>query len=250
MTQTHLYVQELGHMERTVHDLASRIDPPKWTLYSNSEYGFRYAEKGALQAIVQKMARVVSSLRAAQILLNQGYVQEHAAICRMVDESSEDITFLSLGMIYGETNLHKKFLEDFYLEEFDDASRPAQTRIKRSNTPRDKIHGYLTSNPSAGTDPSSSKAAIQVVHKTFSGFVHGASPHIMETYGGPPMRFHMTGMLGTPLWPGYAESYAAATSLADALALIARHTFRHRPGISKQRKPRSKPHKSMTQKSC
>ncbi|MGF6859279.1 hypothetical protein OKW29_008190 [Paraburkholderia sp. CI3] len=34
---------------------------------------------------------------------------------------------------------------------------------------------------------------------------------------------------------------AAATSLADALALIARHTFRHRPGISKPRKPRSKP---------
>ena len=53
-----------------------------------------------------------------------------------------------------------------------------------------------------------------------------------------------------PLLPSLLLGIAAATSLADALALIARHTFRHRPGISKQRKPRSKPHKSMTQKPC
>jgi hypothetical protein len=52
------------------------------------------------------------------------------------------------------------------------------------------------------------------------------------------------------LMPSLLLGIAAATSLADALALIARHTFRHRPGISKQRKPRSKPHKSMTQKPC
>jgi len=43
---------------------------------------------------------------------------------------------------------------------------------------------------------------------------------------------------------------AAATLPADALALSARHTFHHRPRISKQRKPHSKPHKSMTQKRC
>lgn len=51
-----------------------------------------------------------------------------------------------------------------------------------------------------------------------------------------------------PLLPSLLLGIVAATSLADALALIARHTFRHRPGLSKQRKPRSKPHKSMTQK--
>jgi hypothetical protein len=53
-----------------------------------------------------------------------------------------------------------------------------------------------------------------------------------------------------PLLPSLLLGIAAATLLADALALIARHTFRHRPGISKQRRPRSKPHKSMTQKPC
>ena len=53
-----------------------------------------------------------------------------------------------------------------------------------------------------------------------------------------------------PLLPSLLLGVAAATSLAHALALIARHTFRHRPGLSKPRKPRPKPHKFMTQKAC
>ncbi|WP_243672522.1 hypothetical protein [Paraburkholderia kirstenboschensis] len=53
-----------------------------------------------------------------------------------------------------------------------------------------------------------------------------------------------------PLLSSLLVGIAAASSLADALAFIARHTFRHRPGISKPRKPRSKSHKTMTQKPC
>jgi hypothetical protein len=52
------------------------------------------------------------------------------------------------------------------------------------------------------------------------------------------------------LLPSLFLDIVAAISLAGALILIARHSFRHRPGISKQRKRRSKPHKSMTQIPC
>src|SRR5260370_39194838 len=53
-----------------------------------------------------------------------------------------------------------------------------------------------------------------------------------------------------PLLPSLLLAIARATSLPAALALIARHTFGHRPGISKQREPRPKSHKSRTQKPC
>jgi hypothetical protein len=39
---------------------------------------------------------------------------------------------------------------------------------------------------------------MTTIHETYSGYIHGASPHIMELYGGIPPRFHMKGMLGTP----------------------------------------------------
>ena len=38
----------------------------------------------------------------------------------------------------------------------------------------------------------------RTLSKAYSGYVHGASPHIMDMYGGNPPRFHTAGMLGTP----------------------------------------------------
>lgn len=95
---------------------------------------------------------------------------------------SEDINCLALGLIHGETDLHRALIDAVHLEEFDDAERLTETTAKRPNIPRERIHGYLTHNPSAGSDPSTGKAAMKVLHKAYSGYVHGASPHIMETY--------------------------------------------------------------------
>jgi hypothetical protein len=151
MTRDELYDQALGLMENYVHQIADQLEPPDMTTYSKTAQGYRYAEKATDQAIVQKMARMVSALRAARVLHRQGFIQEQPAVCRMADEASEDIHFLALGLINGETERHKEFLGAFYLEEFEDAARPLQTRIKRPNIPRDRIHAFLTSSPAAGS---------------------------------------------------------------------------------------------------
>lgn len=207
MTRDDRYDEALGLMENYVHHLAGQLGAPQLMTVAKIAYGFRYAEKGAVQAMLQKMARLVSALRAVRILLAHGFVAEQAAVCRIADEASEDINFLALGLIHGETDLHKAFIEAFNLEEFEDAERLTETATKRPNIPRDRIHAYLTQNPSADSDPSSGKAAMKALHKTYSGYVHGASPHIMETYGGNPARFHMNGMLGTPLVDSHVDAF-------------------------------------------
>jgi hypothetical protein len=55
-----------------------------------------------------------------------------------------------------------------------------------------------------------------------------------------------------PLLPALLLGVDVAIRLSDALHLIARRTYSHRPGVvkSKPRIMRSKPHKSMTQKPC
>ncbi len=53
-----------------------------------------------------------------------------------------------------------------------------------------------------------------------------------------------------PILPSLLLGRAAASWLSDALVLIARRTFKHREGLSKPRKLRSKPHKHMSQKPC
>ena len=54
----------------------------------------------------------------------------------------------------------------------------------------------------------------------------------------------------TPLLPALLLGRACSAFLADTLRLIASQTFLHRPGLSKPRKPRQKPHRYMSFKPC
>ncbi|KMZ11638.1 hypothetical protein BHUM_04067c [Candidatus Burkholderia humilis] len=156
------YKRSIDYLESIVHILASRLSPPEMRSVNGVSIGFRYRENGARQAIVQKIARIVSSLRAARLLLNGGFVQEQAALHRMLDETQEDVNFLAGGVILGETGLHQKFLCDFFLEEYGDPKKPAETLNKRGNIPRSKIHAYLNNiNTSEKFDPSTGNANIE-----------------------------------------------------------------------------------------
>jgi hypothetical protein len=201
MDREQLYDEAIDNMERTVLDLTGRMPAPSFV----QKRGYRYAEKDAYRAIVQKMARIVSTLRAARLLLAHGFIQEQASMCRIVDEAEVDVKFLVLGIVYGETELHKRFLTEFYQEEHEDPERPMHTRNKRGNIPRDKIVAFIENSSVSGDDPSTAIAAMQTVHKTTSGFVHGASPFLMEMYGGRPARFHMNGLRDSPLWQDHRD---------------------------------------------
>jgi hypothetical protein len=106
-------------MEQTLHVFAGCVPPPQRIPYKNS-FVFRYAEKTLHQALVQKLARLVSGLHAAHILCSKGFVQEQASLQRILDEVAEDISFLSFSVISNDsTEAHKTYLFAFFQEEFD-----------------------------------------------------------------------------------------------------------------------------------
>lgn len=47
---------------------------------------------------------------------------------------------------------------------------------------RDKIRAYIAKH--SGADPSTAIKADQTLYKSFSGYVHGAAPHIMDLHNG------------------------------------------------------------------
>lgn len=197
MSHENLCAECIANMERTVHTLASRVPQPVLTIFHGRPY-IRYMEQTIHQAIVLKLARLVSNLNAAQLLLDNGYVQEQGALQRMIDEGDEDIMFLALAILSDDiTDLHQRYLAAFWQEEFDQPTAMASTQ-KRPSIPRKNINAWLARHPLSGTDESTGVAATTTLHKTYSGYIHGAAPHIMDLYGGNPPRFHMRGMLGTP----------------------------------------------------
>ena len=193
-----LYIQTLGHMESTLNDLAKHVPPPQRVPILHS-FAFRYVEKTIQQAIVQKLARIVSGLYAARILLENGLIQEQGALHRLLDEFVEDVIFLAYAVISNDvTDLHHRYLAAFYEEEFDKPEDPVASTQKRPMIPREKIRAYIARIEGSGLDPSRGVALTRTISKGYSGYVHGASPHIMEMYGGNPLRFHVSGMCETP----------------------------------------------------
>lgn len=196
MTTTQLYDQALRNMEATVHEFADRVPRPQSITYKDS-FVDRYVEKTVHQALVQKLARLVSGLHAARLLMTAGFVQEQGALQRILDEIAEDITFLSFSIIFSDlTPLHADYLNDFFQEEFDSSDKIASSS-NRASIPRKKIRAYIDRAGSGSKGSSKHLDASRTVSKTYSGYVHAASPQIMDMYGGSPPHFHMGGMLGT-----------------------------------------------------
>jgi hypothetical protein len=193
-----LYETTLDRMEEAFHRLAAMIEPPE-LVARGSHHVFRYRNETAEAAVIQKLARTISGLRATLLLLRNGYVQEIGALCRMLDEFNEDIVFLCQAIGKDRiSELHQKYLAAFYEEEFDDPDRPILSNQKRPAVPRSKIHAAIASIAEYPLNPSDGQQLHRTLHRANSGYVHAASGHILEMYGGDPPRYHLSGMLGTP----------------------------------------------------
>ncbi|MET3516721.1 MAG: hypothetical protein ACLGJD_00310 [Gammaproteobacteria bacterium] len=190
------YEAALKNMSATVHALAKSVPPPQRVPFADS-FAYRYVERTVHQALVQKLARYVTTLRGACLLFEYGFVQEQAALQRVLDEIQEDITFLAFGVIFDKmTPLHQTYLEAFYREEFDPRTGEPGNQ-DRPMIPRKKIRAYIARLEGSNANPSRGVEVARQVSKTYSGYVHAASPQIMDMFGGSPPRFHLGGMKGT-----------------------------------------------------
>ena len=185
-------------MEKGFRLLENHLPEPSQIPVKDS-FIFRYEKHTIEAALVQKLARVISGLEAALILNRSGFAQEQAAIQRTLDEIGEDITFLAYALITDEiTDSHKRYLADFYQEDFTDFDDPVGSRNARAPVPRRKIRAYIARAGAEFINQGRGVDLHKTLHQTYSGYVHAVSSQIMETYGGIPPRFHVRGMKGTP----------------------------------------------------
>jgi len=168
----------------------------------------RYTGQLIETAIVQKLARYLSSLNAARVLLDHGYTQEVGVMFRTLDEIFEDIMFLCIPKANEElTETHKKYLEYFYQEEFDHPNNAFLSTQNRATIPRKKIHAALSNSMKDNLNPSDNQKNQRTISQAYSGYVHGSSVHLVEMVGGNPLRYYLKGLAGTLRQQEFAYNY-------------------------------------------
>jgi hypothetical protein len=216
------FAPTLELLETAFRQLEAKVPPPIRKPWRDG-FVFRYAEQTIHQAIVQKLARTISGLHAVRTLLKSGLFQEQGMLQRAVDEIEEDVWFLSLGVINNDiTPRHTEFLKYFYAEEFTDPADIMGSHESRGMVKRDKIRAYI--HQGYGPDQGRANAVGKILTKAYSGFIHAASPHIMDMCGGMPTRFDVSGesrILRGPEHERDALNYFYRAVLAMAVAAMA-----------------------------
>ena len=191
--------EAIGGLDACVHALATSFPLPS-RVSVNDMPAFRHRRQDDLLLSYLKLIKIASHHNAAVVLMRAGYVQEVYALCRMIDEACEDITFMATPLDDGKPSAHqRRFIEEFYQEEFTGPDL-VRSHQERDRVPRKKVRAGASrlGDGLDGYDPHTHLKNVGALSGVFSGFVHGAYVHLMELFGGNPPLFHTRGMLGTP----------------------------------------------------
>ena len=199
----HVYENALISLEAYLARIEGNVPPPVRVPRGDS-FVFRYSEKSVGQAIILKMARSISSLHAATILLENGHVQEVCVLQRVIDDFQEEVMFLGLSQNEeGLQPIHLKFLEATFADEFKHPDDPySALEVKRPFVSRKDIRKEInrigeSNAQKAGLERPPSADAVRVVSMLYSGYVHGGASSVMEMFGGNPPHYHLSGLSGT-----------------------------------------------------
>ena len=194
-----IYNKVLDVMDEGLSIFMEKVPGPKKVPFKD-HFVYCYTEKSIHQAIILKLVRMISGLRATKLLAEHGFVQEQASLQRMLDEITESIEFLSYAAISGDiTDLHEEYLKAFYEKMDTESSR------NRPMIPRKKLRQYIESmdrksSQTAGENKNVNKDVdpSRMLTKVYSDCLHAAAPAIMDLYYGGTQTFHTKGVLGTP----------------------------------------------------
>lgn len=187
-------------LDKAVSIFCENIDKPVWVM-DNGNIFPRYKSPTSLNFQVLMAVRVVSGINASLCLIEGGYTQETGVIIRTIEEFISKIIFVYEMHAKGVATIEqRKLINEFFncdVRSLRDIFDGFDFWVKM-----DKVFASYARTLSEGTedkDTSSLQKGLRVIYDTYSGYVHGFYPHIMEMYeGGTAARFRTSGMPDTP----------------------------------------------------
>ena len=166
------------------------------------EFFWDFEEHSIRTVMLGKGVRIISGLRSAMLLADNGYVTECMTILRVVDECISEIGFLVEGCGAKEPlKEHVEFVRQYFLPmpmtSEEHAKMPKQKWVKRE----DIQSGFLRLSDSVlkevDLDTDKVKRSMKFVTYTFDKYVHAGYLTTVELYSGKTKRFMLGGHEGS-----------------------------------------------------
>lgn len=196
--------QVLAQLDEWLSELAAPLLPLKKVPAGPPEAnGFRWAfrEETERALVIGKSVRMISAIKAAFILLDQGYVTECGTLLRTVSDFANEIASITEGVRSGNpTTAQKKFVEQYFRPIAEDPDEYDAQKNDEFVT-RDKLlsaHYRLAeeqykANVKDSPNPDRVRKVFRYLAHMYDKYVHGAYITAMELYNGDTWRFMVSG---------------------------------------------------------
>jgi hypothetical protein len=194
----------LAELDEWLSELAAPLVPLKMVPAGPPEdNGFRWAfrEESERALVIGKSVRMISAIKAAFILMDQGYVTEAGTLLRTVSDFASEITSITEGVRSGSpTAAQKKFLEQYFAPIPEDPDE-YDARKKEQFVTRDQLlsaeyrlaEELWKAKVKDSPNPDRVRRVVRYLPHMYDKYVHGAYITAMELYNGDTWRFMVSG---------------------------------------------------------
>lgn len=149
---------------------------------------FEYAEHSARVVAVLKTVRAAQGIQSLNVLCNFGLFIDMGVVYRCIGDCENEVYFLLEEFPKASSNVDK------FVKAFFEATIDGYLSSETEAVPVKKIRGAAVRFLHDQQQNEETRARMERVYKTFSGYVHAKYAHIMEIYGGTNHNFNLSGV--------------------------------------------------------
>jgi len=160
----------------------------------NGRFHWEFREKRPETLVVGKAVRMVSGIKAALLLADNGFTTECASLLRMVSEFSQEILSVVEGLVEKRlTEPQERFVRQYFAplarspEEFEEMER------ERYVSREELFKGHYRLGAKAEVEVDRLRLLSRFLNYSYDKYVHGAYLTAMELYNGLENRFMLSG---------------------------------------------------------
>ena len=194
--QDRVFGEALSHMDETIRMFLATTTAPRERSLGRVQV-YRFKEQDESHALLLKLIRIPSNLRAAKLLIEYGFLYEWNIVRRSLWENFEDILFLlAAHRVKGSHAVQERFLKSFYTEILSPDGGISDERVNA--VPRYRIRKLLYEEfaeklSGEGEDGERLADLARAIYGAGSSHVHGRAAAILQLYDPSSEQFETNG---------------------------------------------------------